>query len=108
MDVLGPECEIKQNFQVRPRNWIPKSANIAPIEINKTFTHMENTVNGEDNLLTLIDLHTGGKKTEENSENSLKSHKTDVEGEQVTGSGSYVKTESTLNQHENEEKSHES
>ena len=32
MDILGPECEIKQNLQVKPRNLIPKSANIAPIE----------------------------------------------------------------------------
>ena len=55
MDVLGPEREIKPNLQVRPRNWIPRSANIALIEVNKTFTRMENTVNGEDNLLTLID-----------------------------------------------------
>ena len=61
MDVLGTEHEIKQNLQVRPRNWIPKSANIALIEINETFTHMENTVNGEENFLTLIDLHTRRK-----------------------------------------------
>ena len=108
MDFLGPECEIKQNLQVRPRNWIPKSANIAPIEVNKTFTHMENTVNGGDNLLTLIDLHTRWKKIEENSENSLKSRKTNVEGEAVTGLGSYVKAGSMLNQHKNEENSHES
>ena len=108
MDVSGPECEIKQNLQVRPRNWIPKSANIAPIEVNKTFTRMENTINGEDNLLTLIDLHTRTKKIEENSENSLKSCKTDTENEEVTGSGSYVKMEGMLNQHENEENSRES
>ena len=103
MDVLGPEHEIKQNLQVRPRNWIPKSANIALIEVNKTFTHMENTINGEDNLLTLIDLHTRREKIEENSENLLKSHKTDVEEEAVTGPGSYVKAGSMLNQHENKE-----
>ena len=108
MDILGPEHEIKQNLQVRPRNWVPKSANIAPIEVNETFTHMENTINSEDNLLTLIDLHTRRKNTEENSENSLKSHKTDMEEEEITLSGSYVKTEGTLNQHENEENSRES
>ena len=108
MDVLGPEHEIKQNLQVRSRNWIPKSANIAPIEVNETFTHMENTINGEDSLLTLIDLHTRRKKIEENSENSLKSSKTDAEEEEVKGPGFYVKTESTLNQHENEENSCES
>ena len=85
MDVLGPECEIKQNLQIRPRNWIPKLANIAPIEVNKTFTCMEDTINGEDSLLTLIDLHTRRKKIEENSENLFKSHKTDVEEEEVTG-----------------------
>ena len=61
MDILGPERKIKQNLQGRPRNWIPKSANIAPIEVNKTFTCMEKTVNGEENLLTLIDLHTRRK-----------------------------------------------
>ena len=85
MDVLGPEREIKQNLQVRPRNWIPKSANIAPIEVNETFTCMENTINGEDNLLTLIDLHTRRKMIEENSKNSLKSCKTDMEEGEVTG-----------------------
>ena len=108
MDVLGPEHEIKQNLQVRPRNWIPKSANIAPIEVNETFTHMENTKNGEDNLLPLIDLHTRRKMIEENSENSLKLHKTDTEEEEVTRPRSYVKTESTLNQRRNEENSSES
>ena len=85
MDVLGPEREIKQNLQVRPRNWIPKSANIAPIEVNETFTCMENTINGENNLLTLIDLHTRRKTIEENSKNSLKSCKTDMEAGEVTG-----------------------
>ena len=103
MDILGPEREIKQNLQVRPRNWIPKSANIALIEVNKTFTRMENTINGEDSLLTLIDLHTRRKKAEENSKNSLNSCKTDAEEEEVTGPGVNVKTESMLNQHENEE-----
>ena len=108
MDVLGPEREIKQNLQVRPRNWIPKSVSIAPIEVNKTFTCMENIINGEDNLLTLIDLHTRRKTIEENSKNLLKSCKTDTGEEEVTGPGSYVKTESTLNQCENEENSRES
>ena len=108
MDVLGPEHEIKQNLQVRLRNWIPKSVNIAPIEVNETFTHMENKINDKDNLLTLIDLHTRRKKIEENSENSLKLHKTNTEEEEVTGSGSYVKTESMLNQCENQENSRES
>ena len=107
MDVLGPECEIKQNLQVRPRNWIPKSAKIALIEVNETFTHLENTIKGEDNLLILIDLHTRRKTIEENRENSLKLHKTDTE-EEVTRPRSYVKMESMLNQHENEENSCES
>ena len=82
--------------------------NIAPKEVNKNFTCMENTINGEDNLLTLIDLHTRRKKIEENSENSLKSCKTDMEEEEITGSGSYVKTEGMLNQRKNEENSCES
>ena len=34
MDVLGPEHEKKQNLQVKPRNWISKSANVPPIEIH--------------------------------------------------------------------------
>ena len=55
MDVLGPEHEIKQHLQVRPRNWIPKSANIVPIEVNKTFSGTENTMDGEESLLNLID-----------------------------------------------------
>ena len=87
MDVLGPEHEIKQNLQVRTRNWIPKSANIAPIEVNETFTRMENTINGEDSLLTLIDVHTRRKKVEENSENSLKSHIMNPKGEKVRVNG---------------------
>ena len=105
MDILGPEHKIKQNLQVRSRNWIPKSVNIALIEVNKTFTHMENTINSEDNLLTLIDLHTRRKTIEENSENSLKSCKTESEEEAVTRPRSYVKPESMLNQRENEENS---
>ena len=69
---------------------------------------MENTINGEDNLLTLIDLHTRRKMIEENSKNSLKSCKTNMEEKEVTRPGSYVNTESTLNQCENEENLHES
>ena len=83
MDVLGPEHEIKQNLQVKPRNWIPKSANITPIEVNETFTCMENTINGEDSLLNLIDLHTRRKTIKENSGNSLKLCKTDAKEEEL-------------------------
>ena len=64
---------------------------------------MEKTINGEDSLLTLIDLHTRRKKIEENSENSLKSCKTKAEKEEVTGSVANIRTESTSNQHENED-----
>ena len=67
---------------------------------------MENTINGEDSLLTLIDLHTSRKKVEENSENLLKSRKIDVE-EEVTGPVANVRRESTLNQRENVENSRE-
>ena len=105
MDILGPECEIKQNLQVRPRNWIPKSVNIALIEVSETFTYMENIIIGEDSFLTLIDLHTIRKKIEENSKNSIKSCKTDAEEEKVTGPVANVRTESTSNQCENEENS---
>ena len=108
MDILGPDCEIKQNLQVKPRNWIPKSANITPIEVNETFTCIENTVNGEDSLLTLIDLHTRRKNTNKNSGNSLKSLKTDMKEEDIADSVVDVKTDNTPKQHENEENSHES
>ena len=69
---------------------------------------MENTINGEDNLLTLIDSHTRRKTVEEISKNSLRLHKIDMEEEEVTGPRSYLRTESTLNQCKNEENSHES
>ena len=104
MDVLGTEHEIKQNLQVKPRNWIPKSANITPIEVNETLTHMENTINCEDSLLTLIDLHTRRKIVKDNSENSLKLHKTDAREEEIIEPVADVKTESTPKQCENEEK----
>ena len=108
MDVLGLECEIKQNLQVKPRNWISKSANVQPIEIHKTFANIEDTINGEYRLLNLIDLHTKRKTVEENSENSLKPCKTDVEEEELTGQIAEVLTEGTANQHEKEENSHKS
>ena len=95
MHVLGPECEIKQNLQVKPRNWIPKSVNITLIEVNETFTHMENTINGEDSLLTLIDLHTRRKNVKENSKNSLKSNTTNAKGEEVIESVAHAKIDST-------------
>ena len=105
MDVLGPEYEIKQNLQVKPRNWISKSANVPPIEIHETFTNIEDTINGEHRLLNLIDLHTKRKSVEENSKNSLKPHKTDVEEEELTGQIAEVLTESTANQCEKGENS---
>ena len=108
MDVLGPECEIKQNLQVKPRNWIPKSANVTPVEVNETFRRIEDMINGEDRLLTLIDLHMKRKTVKENSKISLKSCKTDAEEEEVTGPVANVRTESTSNEHENEENSCES
>ena len=105
MDVLGLEHEIKQNLQVKPKNWISKSANIPPIEIHKTFTNIEDTINGEHRLLNLIDLHTKRKTAEENSENSLKLHNTDVEEEGLTGQIAEVLTKGTANQCEKEENS---
>ena len=108
MNVLGPEREIKQNLQVKPRNWISKSANIPPIEIHETFANIEDTINGEHRLLNLIDLHTKRKTVEKNSENSLKPCKTDVEEEELTGQIAEVLTEGTANQHEKEENSCES
>ena len=108
MDVLGLELERKQNLQVKPRNWISKSANVPPIEIHKTFTNIEDTINGEHSLLNLIDLHTKRKCVEENSENSLKPCKTDVEEEELTGQIAEVLTEGTANQCKKEENSRES
>ena len=110
MGVLGPECEIKQNLQVKPRNWIPRSANVTSIEVNETFTHIENTINSEDRLLTLIDLliDTRRKKVEENSENLLKSCITNLKGEEVIESMADVKIDSTPKRGENEENSHDS
>ena len=107
MDVLGPEHEIKQNLQVKPRNWIPESANITPIEV-KDFTCMENTINSEDSLLTLTDLHTRRKTIKDNSRNSLKLCKTDGKEEEIAEAVADVKTESTPKQSENEENSCES
>ena len=107
MDVLGLEREIKQNLQVKPRNWISKSANIPPIEIHETFANIEDTINSEHRLLNLIDLHTKRKTAEENSENLLKPCKTDVE-EELTWQIAKVLTEGTANQHEKKENSRES
>ena len=50
----------------------------------------------------MINRHTRRKKIEENSENLLKSRKTDAEEEEVTGSVANVKTESTSIQCKNE------
>ena len=108
MDVLGPEWEIKQNLQVKPRNWISKSVNIPPIEVYKTFANVEDTINDEHRLLNLIDLHTKRKTAEENSKNSLKSCKTNVEEEKLTGQIAKVLSEGKANQHEKEENSCES
>ena len=108
MDVLGLEREIKQHLQVKPRNWISKSANVPLIEIHKTFANIEDTINSEYRLLNLIYLHTKRKSAEENSKNSLKPCKTDVEEEELTGQIAEVLAEGTANQREKEENSRES
>ena len=108
MDVLGLKREIKQHLQVKPRNWISKSANVPPIEIHETLANIEDTIKGEHRLLNLIDLHPKRKPVEENSENLLKLHKTDVEEEELTGQIAEVLTEGTANQHKKEENSRES
>ena len=84
MGVLGPEYEIRQYLQARPRNWIPKIANITPIEVNETFTQIKNTADGENTLLTLIDLHTRKKVINKNSGNSLESCKPEERSRQVS------------------------
>ena len=108
MDVLGPEHKIKQHLQVKPRNWISKSANVSLIEIHETFANIEDTINGEHRLLNLIDLHTKRKSAEENSKNLLKPCKTDVEEEELTGQIAEVLTKGKANQCEKEENLHES
>ena len=108
MDVLGLECEIKQNLQVRPRNWISKSASIQPIEVQETFINIEDTIKGEHNLLNLVNLQTKIKTVEENNKNSLKLLKTDVEQKEITRQYGEVLENYVANQCENEENSHES
>ena len=93
---------------MKPRNWIPKSMNVTPVEVNETFTCMENTINSADSLLTLIDLHKRRTTIKENSKNLLKSRRTDVKEEEITESVVNAKTERTLKQCENEENSCES
>ena len=88
---MGPEHEIKQYLQVRPRNWIPKAANIKPIEVNGTFTQMENTVDSKNSLVILIDLHARKRAIYENSGNSLKSHKNEERSREVSESLTGVK-----------------
>ena len=108
MVVLGPEHEIRQHLQVKPRNSKTKSVNITPNEVNKTFTCMENTVNGEDSLLTLIDLQTRRKTIKENSGNLLKLCRNESKEEGTAESVTNAKTESTPKQCENEKNSRES
>ena len=111
MDVLSPEHEIKQHLQVRPRNWIPKSANIIPIEVDETFTRMESTVDGEDSLLTLIELHIRNKNINENCGNSLESHQTEERNRRVSESPTGIKGgfegENVQKQSDNKENLHE-
>ena len=107
MDVLGPECEIKQSLQVRPRNWISKSASVPPIEVQETFINIEDTIKGEHNLLNLVNLQTKRKTVEENNENSLKSLKTDVKQKEIAGQCGDVSENYVTNRRENKENSHE-
>ena len=108
MDVLGPECEIKQSLQVRPRNWISKSASVPPIEVQETFINIEDTIKGEHNLLNLVNLQTKRKTVEENNENSLKSLKTNVVKKETTRQYGEVSENYMANQCEIEENSRES
>ena len=111
MDDLGPEHKVKQHLQVRPRNWIPKAANITPIEVNKTFTQIENTVDGKNSLLTLIDLHMKNKVINKNSRSSLKSCKNEERSREVsellTGVKSVFEGKDMQKQSENKENSRE-
>ena len=106
INVLGPEHEIKQNLQVKTRDWIPKSASVPPMEIHETFTNIEDTINSEYRLLNLIDLHTKRKSTEENSMNSLKQRKSDVKEKETIGQIAEIFTEDTANQCKREETTH--
>ena len=86
-----------------PRNWIPKSANTAPIEIQETLTHMENMVDGKDSLISLIDLRTRRKNLDVNSENSLKSRITNSEEKAFTHLKTRDKMEEISKESENQE-----
>ena len=108
MDMLGPECEIKQSLQVTPRNWIPKSAKTVLIEVQETFTCMESMIDGEDSLIGLIDLCTRRKNLEENSENSLESHITSPKKKTFPHLETYDKADEISKESENEGNSHES
>ena len=105
MDVLGLECEIKQSLQVRPMNWISKSASVSPIEVQETFVNIEETIKGELNLINLVNLQTKRKTVEENNENSLKSLKTDVEQKEISRQCGEVSENYVTDRRENEEKS---
>ena len=108
IDVLGPECKIKQNLQVRPRNWISESASVPPIEVQETFMNIEDTIKGEHNLLNLVNLQTKRKTVEESNENLLKSLKINVEKKETTRQYGEVSENYVANRHKNEENSRES
>ena len=108
MDILGPECEIKHSFQVRPRNWIYKSASVPPIEVQETFINIEDIIMGEHNLLNLVNLQTKRKTVEENNKNSLKSLKTDVEQKEIERQSSGVSENYVTNRCENKKNLRES
>ena len=108
MEVLGPECEIKQSLQVIPRNWISKSVSVSPIEVQETFINIEDTIKGEHNLLNLVNLQTKRKTVEEYNENSLKSLKTNVEQKEIVRQCGEVSENYVANRRENEENSRES
>ena len=108
MALLGPECEIKQSLQVRPRNWTSKSAFVPPIEVQETFINIEDTIKGEHNLLNLVNLQTKRNTVKENNKNSLKSLKTNVEEKETTRQYGEVSENYVANRRENEENSRES
>ena len=72
---------------------------------------IESTIDGEDSLLTLIDLHTRRKVIKENNENSFKLHKTDTKDREVSESMTSkadFKKENVQKQGKNKENSHKS
>ena len=59
---LWPNTEIKQQLQVKPRNWIPKNPKVAPIELTEAIADIDNAIHDGDNMILWMDLHVVNKR----------------------------------------------